>query len=102
MTASVRSKVTLSCEIELSVYDLVEWRRNDTVNAIFIQYQNYPPSVDRRYINRVSLKDKKDLEIANLNIGDEDAYFCKVVNSKSGGTSSSSAPIRLIVLGMLI
>ena len=102
VTASVRSKVTLTCDIDLDTFDLVEWRRNDTTNAIFIQYEAYPASVDRRYTNRVSLRNKKDLEIANLNIGDEDAYFCKVVNSKSGGISSSSAPIKLMVLGRLL
>ena len=57
--------------------------------------------MDRRYQGRVALRNKKDLEIANLNVGDDNVYFCKVVSSKSGGTSSSSAPVRLIVLGRL-
>ena len=99
VTASVRSKVVLSCDIDLVDFDLVEWRRNDTVDAIFVQYKNHVPSVDRHYRNRVALRNKKDLEIANLNVGDDNVYFCKVVSSKSGGTSSSSAPIRLLVLG---
>ncbi|XP_065056206.1 protein turtle-like [Rhopilema esculentum] len=96
VTATVRSTVTLICDVGETVFDLVEWRRNDTSDDIFIQYQNFRPSVHVSYINRVTLKDGKNLQIANLNLGDEDTYFCKVVSLKSGTTSQSS-PIKLLV-----
>ena len=99
VTATVRSKVTLICDVDETVFNLVEWRRNDTSDDIFIQYQDYRPSVHVSYINRVTLKDGKNLQIASLNLGDEDTYFCKVVNTKTG-TTSQSPPIKLLVLGM--
>ncbi len=98
VTAFVGSSVTFTCDTTLKTFNLVEWRRNDSANAIFLHYNNHPTVFDRRLSSRASITDKKNLRISNLKLGDQDVYFCKVVNSNTGGSESGS-PIKLIVLG---
>eukprot|EP00794_Sanderia_malayensis_P011289 gene11289-12470_t len=98
LTAFVGSSVTLTCDVSITDFNLVEWRRNDTTNSVLMKYQQADLIIDRKYQNRVALKDKKNLQISNLNLGDENAYFCKVSNSDSSGLPELGSPIKLVVL----
>ena len=69
-----------------------------------IQYgDNFRVNVDPRYKNRVSLVNRKDLQIRDLKTGDEDAYFCTLSLSKGQGPvrnfDTRKSPVHLMVLG---
>ena len=99
MTAFVGSSVTLTCDATLEQFDVVMWIRNGSSNTIFMQEQQNT-TIGEKYLNRVSLDKKKNLQISTLMLRDEAVYFCIVRDTKTVDSNPAIGSfVKVVVLG---